>query len=85
MRAVRQQLRFGTLGQGVGGIEVTTLTGQACFRKLCSSRPHRLSGVSGKPGAVIGSLRAVSVNRQIAELAAESAPYGVSATVYSVV
>jgi NAD(P)H-dependent FMN reductase len=32
---------------------------------------------------LVGSLRAASVNRQIAELAAESAPYGVSATVYS--
>src|SRR5262249_5260751 len=32
--------------------------------------------------ALVGSLRAASVNRQIAELAAEDAPEGVSVTVY---
>lgn len=32
--------------------------------------------------ALVGSLRAASVNRQLAELAAESAPDGVTVTVY---
>ena len=32
--------------------------------------------------ALVGSLRAASVNRQLAELAAESAPDGVTVTIY---
>src|SRR5271168_1382510 len=56
VRAAREQLRFGPFGQGVGGIEVTTLTGQARFRKLRQSRPDGLPGVSGEPSALIGSL-----------------------------
>ena len=34
--------------------------------------------------ALVGSLRAASVNRQIAELAAETAPTAMSVTVYEV-
>src|SRR5271156_6629036 len=56
VRAVGEQLRFGPLGQGVGGIEVTTFAGQACFGKFRRSRPHRLSGVSSEPSALIGGL-----------------------------
>ena len=32
--------------------------------------------------AMVGSLRAASVNRQVAELAAQTAPAGMSVTVY---
>lgn len=54
--------------------------GRSIFRRVRPTNGYRMSDV--KVLVLVGSLRVGSVNRQLADLAAESAPDGVTVTVY---